>query len=36
MPKIANDNSVLAMWYTSAFALGAIEIAKAWGFELKT
>lgn len=35
IPKIANDNSVLAMWYTSAFALDAIEIAEAWGFRVK-
>ncbi|MBD2803070.1 DNA methyltransferase [Xenorhabdus sp. M] len=34
--KIAADNSVLAMWYTGNFAAEAMELAKAWGFKVKT
>lgn len=34
--SIASDNSVLAMWYTSAFAREAMELASAWGFTIKT
>lgn len=34
--SIACDNSVLAMWYTSAFAREAMELASAWGFTIKT
>lgn len=33
--SIADDNSMLVMWYTAAFASEAIEIAKAWGFTIK-
>ncbi|HHE6469306.1 TPA: MT-A70 family methyltransferase [Providencia rettgeri] len=33
---IAADNSVLAMWYTGNFVQEAFELAKAWGFTVRT
>lgn len=34
--SIAAPNSVLIMWYTGNFNQEAIDLAKAWGFTLKT
>ena len=34
--SIADDNSILIMWYTSAFARQADALATHWGFEVKT
>ena len=33
--SLADDNSVLIMWYTDTFAKEAIELSKAWGFKVK-
>ena len=33
---IADENAVLAMWYTGNFASEAVELAQAWGFKVKT
>ncbi|QQE94413.1 MULTISPECIES: MT-A70 family methyltransferase [Providencia] len=33
---IAAENSALAMWYTGNFVQEAFELAKAWGFKVKT
>lgn len=34
--SIAADDAVLAMWYTSTHVEEAIELAKAWGFNVRT
>lgn len=34
--SIADNNSILIMWYTSAFARQADALASHWGFEVKT
>lgn len=34
--SIADENAVLAMWYTGNFASEAVELAHAWGFKVKT
>ncbi|MCX8696509.1 MULTISPECIES: MT-A70 family methyltransferase [unclassified Gilliamella] len=34
--SIADNNSILIMWYTSAFARQADALATHWGFEVKT
>ena len=32
---IANDNSIIVMWYVDSMAEEAIALAKAWGFKVK-
>lgn len=34
--KIFADDAILAMWYTGNFNKEAMDLAKAWGFEVKT
>ncbi|MQB55035.1 MT-A70 family methyltransferase [Rahnella sp. RcJ3] len=34
--SIADENAILAMWYTGNFASEAVELAQAWGFKVKT
>ncbi|TAI99835.1 MT-A70 family methyltransferase [Pectobacterium versatile] len=33
---IAADDAILVMWYTGNFALEAIKLAEAWGFDVRT
>lgn len=33
---LAAENSVLAMWYTAGFVEEAYQLAKAWGFKVRT
>ena len=33
---LADENAVLAMWYTGTHNLEAIELAEAWGFTVRT
>jgi len=34
--SMAEDNAVLAMWYTGTHSKEAIDLAEAWGFKVKT
>lgn len=36
IPRIADDNCLLAMWHVAPMPLEAIAVVKAWGFTLKT
>lgn len=33
--KIADNNAILVMWYTSTFSREAISVAEAWGFRVR-
>ena len=33
--SLANENAILAMWYTGTHVMEAVELARAWGFDVR-